>query len=394
MSAERLGASISIGPAVGAALVPTFEATPAMAKSDLILTGGFSGVVTEGSVRGGIENTMPYTLSRINLLRDFGTDPFTVSDLDPVEAVKAAESIIAQSQVNHDPAITNEAVLSPVEPLNVPSPQILWPFPQEYQSPNPDPILLESRVIVEDPEEDLMVNYIQTPKIQTERKYGNSLGNSAHPQTERKIGVLLEKEEIIEETRLVLDHPNKQTNRKEKREEILFRERMYVVDQPVLSQVLVELDQATEKAEKETDRQGLGRRILGSFIAKFMPKQHEGNTGGAVKPYGVDGTISARREAIGSKREFSSKEEVRAVALENRPVTTGENGEKSTNKEIRTTFSDHVTKPVNKFKEIVERRIIRKSIPVPISQQHEIREETSLKDFPDLEEVFEPKQAV
>lgn len=204
-------------------------------------------------------------------------------------------------------------------------------------------------------------------------------------------------EEVAEESKLVADKANQQT-REAQEEEVIQSKRAYLVDQPVLAQVLLEADQAVEKGEKEAERLGLSKKLLGYLIAKFIPGQHEGNTGGAVKPYGVDGAIAARKEAIAATNEFSSKKEVKAVILGNRPVTIGEEGERASKNEIRTTFRDLIVKPT-KLMEIVEKRIkriagIRIETPVqPLAPWFEgervvLKTENSLEDL-DLEEVFQ-----
>lgn len=203
-------------------------------------------------------------------------------------------------------------------------------------------------------------------------------------------------EDIVEERKLTTDPIDGQSIRTDEDEEIFKRKKSYLVDQPVLAQVLVETAQAVAKGEKEAERLGLGKRIFGVLIAKFLPAQHEGNTGGAVKPFEVDGTIPARKEVIKATKEFASKKEVKAVVLGNRPVTIGEEGERASKNEVKTTFRDFIVKPT-KLVEIAEKRIVKKrrevssgSTPVFGFRDQNIKpnNESSLEDYPDLAEVF------
>ncbi len=184
--------------------------------------------------------------------------------------------------------------------------------------------------------------------------------------------------------------------------EKVIKLRKYLVDQPALETVLSEAYQAYDKAEKEANELGLGKKVLGVRLAKLLPGQHEANTGGAVKPHGRDGTIPVRKEAIAAKQEFTSKKEVAAIILENRPVTIGENGEEAKKEEVSTTFRGYVVKPPKVIK-IVRERIVKKKkavfvvpkqAPAPIAtKQAESKIELTLEELnPVLAGVF-PKAA-
>lgn len=346
---ERKNMGVEAGPSGAVGLAGTVP----------VAVGEFSTIVKEGPVsRGALENTM--TIAKFNPIGEIVFKPSVPSVLEQAQAIAAA----AWEKSELTPQVPQEVLLPVVlpraEPLVAPR---VEPAPALQTSPAP----------------------------KTEARVSHQVSRVVSPQP-----LLKEKEmeEVVEE-KIRVDEPKESLD---EQEEIIKKERFYLVDEPVLVQVQSEVDQAVEKGKEEAENLGLGKRIIGFIVAKFIPAQHEGNTGGAVKPHGFDGTIPARKEAIAARKEFSSKKEVEAVVLENRPVSIGENGELASPQEIRTTFRDRYVKP-HEALNIVERRITRKKkvlgflgqAPISVIAKEEIKPkpETSLEDYPELAEIFQ-----
>lgn len=184
--------------------------------------------------------------------------------------------------------------------------------------------------------------------------------------------VLEEEEEIV--TEKVVKKVQKEVAKDDQDKEKKGRRKKFVVDKFVLEKVVSEIGHAAERAMDEAEESGLGRKILGKILVKFLPKEHAGNMGGAVKPHGPDGTVEARKKLIASIVEFNSKKDVQQVAYTLRPVDIKEEGEESKPVEVVTTFNDQVVKPSEIIEEdvpeeikIVRKRLVmkeRKQVPV------------------------------
>ncbi|TSC85718.1 MAG: hypothetical protein G01um10147_1109 [Microgenomates group bacterium Gr01-1014_7] len=327
-----------------------------------VVSVGF-GSVNEGPVRGSLEGFRPMNISDISTIDKGGTiAPLgeIVFNAPATTPPQDGEGLGAPVWKVPESAIVPSAVLQ-VEP-------VILPGVVGDQSTSIHPHLGMRRVV-----------------RQTEAVYA--------PAIEQQLF-----EEVAEEEVITENNVDEQNMRITQEEEIIKVEKSYLVDQPVLAQVLSEADQAVEKAEAEAERLGLGRKILGYLVARFMPDQHPGNTGGAVKD-GIDGTIPARKESIEAKEAFASRKEVEAKVLEIRPVTIGENGEQASQGEVRTTFREHIVKPL-KPRKIFEKRVIRRQILAEKAGQRVIYEEIkpevaepTIEDNPDLAEALLPKAA-
>lgn len=375
------GSSVSIGPSIAV------SAGPAISMG----RGGF-GSVNEGPVRGSLEGFRPMnttdiiTIDKGGTVKPLGEIVFNAEPLTTESAISQAQAIISEARASSNPA--------------VPQPEPFVPIVISRERSDRGNLDFDLRKIATRPLADRNDNILGNDKVvqpEVRRAVKQAASPSSLGQTEAVYAPAAQEqlvEEIAEERKLMTDPIDEQTIRADEGEEIIQRKKSYLVDQPVLAEVLSEADQAIGKGEEEAERLGLGKKIIGLILAKFLPAQHEGNTGGAVKPYGVDGTIAARKEAIAAKKEFASREEVEKIVLENRPVTIGENGERASQEEVRITFREHIVKP-HRLREIFEKRVIRRRILAEKSGQkpvilHEVKPqvtEGTIEDL-DLAEVF------
>lgn len=397
-----VGPGISAGPSIsvgieGGGLNNMFG--PVMGSADI------GPIVNEGPVPVGI---MPTLVNEGSASIRLGPDPVEVINFQsPAGEGIIAESFSAESAIAEVESILSQARIDPIpEPVIKAEPRIIreasyWfvdvPEPQrvvkpaEVIMPKTEPKIAPFRVpdIWEYPKPQ-----VKTENVVTESKVvEDSPAVLTQPALQEQIE---ETEEVVQE-KIRVEEPEEELDK-----EKVIKLKKYLVDQPVLATVLSEGEQAYDQAEKEAEESGLGKKVLGSRLAELLPGQHEGNAGGAVKPHGLDGTISARREVIAVIREFKSKEEVKAVMLKIRPVTIGENGEEAKKEEVVTTFRDRIVKHP-KVIEIVQERVVKKkksrpnisdTAPVPViaKQETETKQEPTIKDL-GLAEIFQMQKA-
>lgn len=366
MSVEN-GPSISVspGPAVSVAVGPSISVGPSVSAGiEASLSGRFGPSISGGpeSFSSPIVNEgLVGSLEGFRLMEAFDIGSFDTfqAKLSPVDAVVELVKQEILAEANHwlgisEPRIIKEAAywFADVEPKIVKPAELIMPQTEPVVVPRVVPMTIPNRV--EHPKPQVVIAPVLEPVPQAE----NVLSPQASLQsgTENKISSqivpaiatqpILEEQEVEEE--IITQKMSTEETATDEEEEVTMRKKIHkihIVDQPVLATVLSETDKAMEKGKEEAERLGLGKKILGSLVAKFLPDQHEGNAGGAVKPHGIDGTIIARRKAIAAKSEFSSEKEVSAVVFENRPVTIGEDGEPATKEEVSTTYHGRIVKP-------------------------------------------------
>lgn len=181
-------------------------------------------------------------------------------------------------------------------------------------------------------------------------------------------------------------------------EELIEGERLYLEDEQAAAQRKYEVKEAIKKAKTEADRLGL-KKIAGWLVARFLPKEHEGNRSQVVKQKGPDGSYQETVETIYSAGEFVTEQQ----ALDNfekiidakAPVKKGKNGRPVDNEALARVYKYHLVKPAS-AREIFQTRIIKKTVQVPGADKPQVVDieiskaetEPSLEDFPNLKVVF------
>lgn len=177
-------------------------------------------------------------------------------------------------------------------------------------------------------------------------------------------------------------------------EEIENSQKIHVVDEGALSQVIIEFSEAVIKAKQEAEK--LGIKITGELIDDFIPGQHPGNESGVVKGKGSDGSIAFRKELIKNLGIFSSAEQAKKqivkIAYEKPPIALKTEGQLVGDEAIQVVYKDYVTKPqavivfetriVKKRKMLIEQglKLVEASVIVPSN-------EGTIEDL-DLAKVF------
>lgn len=278
-----------------------------------------------------------------------------------VEPVKPQEALISDIETFLSKARKSSRLNGQIKPV-VAEARVVRPFvrgivPQAESTIQPAVILGRRQELKPIAAVSPALDLSTQAQTQAESKPTNKLKETTLAQP-----VLEEQQEELEEIEQKLVKQIKQVKQAEDQtEEVEVRVKRHVVDKLVLKTVLHEVRQAIAKAKELAEEKGLGRKILGPLIAKLLPGEHEGNIGGAVKPYGSDGTVEIRRETIAAVKEFSSEKEVYKKVFEHRPVTIAEEGEASVSHEVEETYRGKIVKPKKeKIVEIFTTRIVKK----------------------------------
>lgn len=402
IATEATGAASVSGTAIS---VPTFEAAPAVGGLEAMFgpvmgPADIGPVINEGPVAPGfLENTMPLQLGSkpVEVINFQAPIKEGVVDKPETEGLIAEiEGFLSQARITPQ---SEQAVLVEGKAVAEPEPvkQATYWF---VDVPESQRVVKPAEVIM--PQVEPMAALWALPETQPalgmQPKLQPMTEARAFAQVAEDVAVQPALEEQKDETEEAVQEQVRVDEEEELAKERVIELKKYLVDQPVLATVLSEVDKAYDQAEEEAEESGLGRKVLGAMLAKLMPGQHSGNTGGAVKSHGIDGTIPARREAIAAIKEFKSKGEARAVVLKIRPVTIGENGQESKKEEVGTTFRDHVVKPPAVIRIVKERAVRREKaksvvssqapMPVAFKQRIEANTEPTLKDL-GLDRVFQ-----
>ncbi|MBU1000109.1 hypothetical protein KKE78_01765 [Patescibacteria group bacterium] len=336
-----------------------------------------AGIVNEGPVAlADFKNTMPLQL-RIGQKNPIAGINFQSQPMLKAPSVIAgAESVLAQARIP-EPKEVFPVTWPQTEALVVP---LVRPDPLEVPAADAQPQLqsqIEARVINQPVQ-------VALPAINPVLQ-------------EREVEEPVEEKVKIEELKEALG------------EETVTEKRLYLEDQGVSAVRRQEIRQATIKAKVNRDRLGL-KKITGWLVAKFLPGEHKGNRSQIVKETGPDGSYQETVEEIAGAGDFESErkaiEKFDKIVAEKKPVKLGENGKPVGNEDVARVLKYHVVKPalayIEATRRVVKKRAVDSIKSAGVSSFHPkggdrgwtevgqegIKEETSLKDYPVLAEVF------
>lgn len=310
---------------------------------------GISSIVNEGPLtREEVENSMTLTLNQPKLIGEIRFNP-------------------EQTQNESDiPEVFLEAFESPDSKA-----KRIWEELKKQESLTPE--MTHRAYIIE-------VLQAQGTQPETKAANGHSYSLPQPGYNYLQVEKAIKKQEILFE---------KKTNKTphvvvEERNEV--KKKRFVLDERALGVVIVEISAAVRKAAALAH--GLGIKITGSLIDRFLPGQHPGNESEAVKGKGPDGSIEERAEDIKNHGEFATDVEADSasikVAEEKPPVKIREEGEGEPVKDedVYRVFQRHAVKPHVTELDLSERLTATKV---------EVITEPRIEDYPDLAEVFKPK---
>lgn len=281
---------------------------------------------------------LPKPLGEIRFEQSVQVDTGLLSE-DAV--VAEAEAIISQAQKPQLMQVTEVATPFSAIPrvANEPGP-ILQVEPSIFPGawPRIEPVVVPNDL--EYPQPQVVASPSVEPFVQPGLQLKDQVFNEARPIILTQPA--LEEQEIQEE---VISERIAEKQIDIVNEKVEDQMKKFVVDKPTLAQRLQEVRQAIQKAKPEAERLGYGRKIIGWIIEQFLPPAHPGNMSRVVRPEGPDGTIPIIKEAIKAKAEFDSEEDVQSEVLNNRPVSTEEDGEPVSDEEVRKVFQDRIVKP-------------------------------------------------
>ncbi len=396
-------------PSAGAASVsgssftaPAFEAAPVGGLLNGIgpkLERPLTPIVNEGPVGLiDLKNTMPLQIGQNNPVSELRFDISVKEAVSPeplsVESVIAeAESILSQARVNPvqerkllqeadavaevnnwlgiieqakeeaiaEPKTIREAAdrFTDAEPKVVKPAEVIMPRVTPVGVPNG---LEFARSQVASP--------VLKPVVKTENVLGIHVGSQ--PKLEEGVDTKvnqavatqptleeLEREEVVTEKLM-----KKKTDMM--KEEITKEKKRYLVDEPSLAWRIYEIRQAVKKAKIEAKELGLGEKIIGALVVKYMLPEHVGIRSGIVQPNGPDGSYEETIEAV-KARQFDSEDQVEDVVLENTPVKEGEDGRPVKDEAVRKVLKYWVVKHAPAH-EMVTSRGVKKTVQVPSNQ--------------------------
>lgn len=344
-----------------------------------VATGEFSTIVIDGPVSlEALENTMPMTLSKFNPVGEIVFRPSGPSVIEQAEAVAAAAwetTALPTPQEEAQNPLTEKGAVAKVEPwlgtraetVIIPHEPRVIPMTAPRLEAQPQPVVVAS------------------PKTESKRANAQTVSRS-FPQEQIM--------EVTEEKKTVAQENKEQGNNAKESEEQSLKKVKLVEAVHVSERRRWTLKAAVKKAAEG------GERLTLRLIRKFLTWTRE-DLSPIVRHKGADGTLSLIDQALESETvEYSSKEaEKKSVGLveKYRPVEKGE-GDPVTMGEVRQVLEGKEAKRagVNMAAEIVARRVVRKSevlrgeAVTTVEEKVEINTETSLKDFPELAEVFPP----
>lgn len=325
--------------------------------------------------------------------------PWTVSPRKFIETIwetvepvpKGAQSAAAKEPVKptvtelEQPAVERPAVFKPT-----------W----ELVVPQVEPLMIPAVL------EKIKQGKLVRPRTEPAGKIASSISLQSSLQSSGKNGVSSQVtpaqaiEEFVAGEQELTETTQEMVEKKEggiAEEQISKEKKRYLVDERALKNRLYEVRQAMKKARAVVQLQGLGEKILGRLVAQFIPAEHPGVRSQIVQPFGPDGSYEDTKEGIAGG-EFSSEDQIEQVVLENAPVKIGKTGQVVKEEAVQKVLRHWIVK-LAPIQEIVTRRVIKKQLQTSAgsrtvsqvtSQKVEEKPETSLKDYPALEEVFSP----
>ncbi len=339
-----------------------------------------SPLISEGPVaRSFLENSMTLAIGRLDPVQSGGV---FVEDLSVQAAIAEAESIIAQAQ---NPLKESNSVVEMKQPeYKLPSWQGIIPQTEPRVAPMAVPNKLEY------PSPGVFFYPVPEPATKTE-------STTQQAQTLIIPEAIKAEEQVVEE--LVEEKVRKDTKDSPEEEETRQSVR-YLEDGQASGQRRHEIREAILKAAVEADRLGL-TKIAGWLVAKFMPAEHVGNRSQVMKNSGPDGSYQETVEAIAAVGELESNEKaaekLNKIVVEKKPVKYGKDGTPVAQADVARVYKyKSVIKPSSEAYETVYKRVIKKkdkitsdNTPAQVSLNNQSKPETSLKDYPALEEVFQ-----
>lgn len=353
------------------------------------------GVVNEGSVRGSLEGFRTMNTTDITTIDKGGTTKplgeivFNPSTLTAEVAIAQAEAIISEARISQNPVTSQSEQVSSFAT----SPASPDPHNGKVEQPVPIGANLPGLDLQVQPEVRGVIRQATAPTavIQTEAVYAPALA----VQEQLVEQIVKEKQVKVEDK---VEKPS-QIKNEEEVEELKVR---YVEDEAVSAQRRYEIKEAIRKAKLEAEEEGVDQ-IEGSRIEKYLPSQHLGNRSQIAREGIPDGSLEETYQDLAA-RDYTSGEEANRVAesiiADKKPVRKAQNGPSVRTEDIARVRKDPVIKrhPV----EEVVRRIIKKSkvatvlgqISMEVTSAVKTEEITEgrIEDYPDLAEVFEPKQ--
>jgi len=206
------------------------------------------------------------------------------------------------------------------------------------------------------------------------------------PELQRGEQEQMVEEEVLEKVRV--EDPVDELEEEE------IEKRLFLEDEKASAVRKLEIKQAIKLAFASVKNTKLST-IVGSLVAGFLPGEHAGNRSSALKDKGPDGSYEETVEAIASSGEFSSPEQAEKrfeeIVAEKKPVKNAKEGSPVAEEDVARVFKFRAVKPPTAV-EIFTKRVVKKTVQVSTGQSlvesKPETSETSLKDYPELVEVF------
>ena len=326
-------------------------------------------VVNEGPVRS-LEGFRPMNASDITTI-DIGgtiapTQPLVIAQAEEVavSAWEKAETIISEARK----PVIEPVVLPRIEPMIVP-----------LVIPEPNPELLLQPVV--SPVLELAAKTASKPATKTVYQAAPAIFPQPVLQEEQVEEVVMEKK--VEEPEDELEEEEEETEK-----------RLFLEDEKASAVRKFEIKQAVKLAFASVKNAKLST-IAGSLVAAFLPGEHAGNRSQALAEKGPDGSYEETVEAIASSGEFSSPEQAEKrfeeIVAEKKPIKSSIEGSPVAEEDVARVFKFRAVKPPAAV-EIFTKRVVKKKVQVfagpAVTESKPETNETSLKDYPELEEVF------
>lgn len=347
-------------------------------------------IINEGPAS--LENSMKIQSNTLDLLGEIRFAPQAESEVGlpfksevpPVFQEAFAQTLDPdQNELATEPKVIEPLgeVIAIAEPKSVPGWEAVLPEVKPIVMPAGSPAPLEVRAVK------------MEPNVQSANQVVTQTEQAILPATKQEEAVAQEAEEVVEQQEV-------KKSQEIGEEEIIKEEKNIVKDEEAAAQRAADITAVTKTAAIAARLLGL-KKIPGALMEKLMPKEYAGVRGEVVKEKGQDGSYLELKEEIGQSGEFESETEARESALkiaeEKKPGKWSKDGIRLTVKDVARIFRNRIIKSVPIHTEVVK-RVVKKRIIAPqaafisAAPPKEVQTESTLKDFPQLEEVF-PKAA-
>ena len=346
-------------------------------------------VVNAGLVRS-LEGFRPMNISDINPIDKGGTiaplgeivfQPSVPSVIEQAESVAAAAWEKSELPTPTEAVLQAEAIIS--QARNTLIKPVIFPQVEPRVLPLAIPKLDSQPVLYPAVSPALEPAIRAATKPATKTSY--HVASAIFPQP------FLQEQEIVKE---VLEKVKVEEPKDELEEEEEVEKRLFLEDEKAAAVRRFEIKQAIKLAFAKAKNAKLST-VLGSLVAGFLPDEHAGNRSSALTEKGPDGSYEETVEAIASSGEFSSPEQAEKrfeeIVAEKKPIKSSIEGSPVAEEDVARVFKFRAVKPPAAV-EIFTKRVVKKKVQVfagpAVTESKPETNETSLKDYPELEEVF------